>query len=76
MGRSGARFIAILCSARIGAARFKALPRTSERSTRVRPGATAPDSSRVMSRRLAMKRLRRSASSWTVSMSCSFAASS
>ena len=40
----------------VRAARSKALPTISDRSAMLARGTTAPDSSRVMSRRLPMKR--------------------
>ena len=57
-------------------ARWSAAPRTSLRSLSAMFGSMAPDSRRVMSSRLAMKRFSRSASSCTVASRSSFESSS
>ena len=64
------------CSPRILLARSSAVPTISPRSWGAAVGTTAPDSRRVMSRRLAMKRFRRSDSSMIVASSSALARSS
>src|SRR5262245_1929056 len=56
MGKSLAISTSTRCWARMRAARLSALPTISPRSCRARFGVTAPDSSLVMSSRLAMNR--------------------
>ena len=75
IGRSAASCRSTWCLARILAARRSALPTISCRSCGAMFGVTAPDSSLVMSSRLAMKRLSRSDSSITVASSSAFSPS-
>ena len=76
IGRSGATSTSTRWLARILPARSSALPTISPTSCSAAFGTTAPDSSLVMSSRLAMKRLSRSASSMMVASRSALASSS